>query len=58
MLLYQKEVTGIINETKKTSNELWVYDLRQKSIEKSFMMDKIRNGLQRKILLPLMMKVY
>ena len=36
MLLYQKEVTGNIIDTKKTSNELWVYDTIAKKHHKIF----------------------
>ena len=36
MLLYQKEVTGNIIETQKTSNELWVYDMKTKKHHKIF----------------------
>ena len=36
MLLYQKEVTGNIIESKKTSNELWVYDMSTKKHHKIF----------------------
>jgi hypothetical protein len=36
MLLYQKTVTGNIDASKKTSNELWVYDLRTKKHQKIF----------------------
>ena len=36
MLLYQKEVTEIMNETKITQNELWVYDLKTKKHRKIF----------------------
>ncbi|QUW23542.1 TolB domain-containing protein [Sporosarcina sp. Marseille-Q4063] len=36
MLLYQKTVPGNIDESEKTSNELWVYDLRTKKHQKIF----------------------
>ena len=36
MLLYQKEVTELMNETKVTQNELWVYDLKTKKHRKIF----------------------
>lgn len=36
MLLYQKEVIGNIVESKKTSNELWVYDVETKIHRKFF----------------------
>ncbi|WP_172373337.1 TolB domain-containing protein [Sporosarcina jiandibaonis] len=36
MLLYQKTVTGNIDDSKKTSNELWVYDLITKKHQKIF----------------------
>jgi len=36
MLLYQKEVTEIINDRKQTSNQLWVYDVKTKKHHKIF----------------------
>lgn len=36
MILYQKEVVGNINGNKKTSNELWVYDIDKKKHQKIF----------------------
>ena len=36
MLLYQKEAVGFINETKETSNELWVYEVETKKHRKIF----------------------
>ena len=36
MLLYQKTVPGNIDESQKTSNEIWVYDLKTKKHKKIF----------------------